>query len=160
MGSQKVQWGAESLWPWIVWLVLSTVFFPSSLTTAIKAQSIQVPWPVWLSWLGIILQNKITSDSLLGHMPGCGFKSLVRVHTRRQLINVSLSHWCFNPSLYPALSPLSKNKINKVFTTICSCNFDLARKWLSHGSYIPCLWPTRTVTLPIFTKACPWVLKG
>lgn len=37
----------------------------------------------------------------------------------------------------------------------CSCNFDSARKWLNHGSYLtPCCWPYGSGTLLIFTKAC------
>ena len=68
------------------------------------------PWPVWLSWLGIIPQSE---RSLV--------RFLVRAHVwvvvlipswgtyERQPIDVSLSHWCFSPSLSSSL-PLSLSK--------------------------------------------------
>ena len=72
----------------------------------------RAPWSVWLRWLGISPQSKRLT-----------VRFLVRVHTwilglvpvqginKRQLIDVSLSHPCFSPSLSPL--PLSKNKFKK-----------------------------------------------
>ena len=46
----------------------------------------------------------------LGRMPELQVHSLAGVPTRRQLIDISLSHQCFSPLSFSLPSPLSKNK--------------------------------------------------
>ena len=80
-----------------------------------------VPWLVWFSWLGIILQSERSRVQFLvrAHAWVAGL-----VLSWRQVINVSLSHQCFSPSLSPSL-PLSlesikeKRILKKRTTTTC-----------------------------------------
>ena len=69
-----------------------------------------MPWPVWLTWLGIVFptpfarlsgstKQKITcSIPIQGTCLGCGFSPPVGVQTE-------VTHWCFPPSLpfFPSL---------------------------------------------------------
>ena len=69
------------------------------------------PWPVWLSWLGIILQNKrLSIPSQSGHMPGLWVWSLVGVHAGGNWSVFLFLILMFSPCL-SLLSPFSK--INK-----------------------------------------------
>ena len=63
---------------------------------------------VWLSRLGNILQSARSPVQFqVGLVQALGF----RAHARdNQPINVSLSRWCFSPSLPPSLSLSLKNK--------------------------------------------------
>ena len=65
---------------------------PNHLLVFLFKLTLTWPWPVWCSWLGIILQS-IRSLVRYPARPHHWFqvRSLVRVCPRRQLINVSLS---------------------------------------------------------------------
>ena len=75
-------------------------------------RTIFLPWPVWLSWLGVVLQNKRmpvwflvrTHVWVMGPVPRWGM-------WERQPIDDSVSYWCFSRSLSPSL--LLSVKINK-----------------------------------------------
>ena len=72
-------------------------------------------WPLWVSWLGVVLQTERSQVQfpvraqawVAGSVPG-------QSACRRQLIGVSLLHWCFSPSFSPSLplSRISKRKHN------------------------------------------------
>ena len=65
-----------------------------------------MPWPVWLSWLDVLLQReKLLVAATFAIVAG---SVLAQGTNERQPIDVSLSHGCFSPSL-----PLSL-KINKI----------------------------------------------
>ena len=58
------------------------------------------PWPVWLSWLGIVLQRERLPVPFPVRAQGCRFGPGWGTYGR-QLISVSLSHQCFSPSVSP-----------------------------------------------------------
>ena len=68
---------------------------------------------MWLSWLGIVQQRGMSLVWLLirAHAWIAGSVPVQGVY-KSQPINVSLSHQCFSPSLFPSL-PLSL-KVNKL----------------------------------------------
>ena len=59
---------------------------------------------MWLSWLEHCLVNRQCWFGS-GHIPRLQVQSLVGA-CKRQLVNISLSYWCFSPTLFPSL-PLS-----------------------------------------------------
>ena len=71
------------------------------------------PWPLWLSWLGVVLQSEVSPLQFLmrAHAWFAGLDPSQGVY-KRQPINASLSDWCFSPS--SPTCPLSL-KINKKF---------------------------------------------
>ena len=71
-----------------------------------------MPWPVWLSWSSSCEQKGHQFSSQWGHMPSVRVQSSVQGACERQPIHVSLSHWCFSPSLSPSL--VLSLKINKI----------------------------------------------
>ena len=86
--------------PWGTWISLSMCILEWKWAGTSKNNYHVLLWPVWLSWLGIVLQTERLQVWFL-----------VRAHTRvagwvpgwgtyeRQPVNVSLSHQCFSPSL-------------------------------------------------------------
>ena len=68
----------------------------------------------WLRGLGVIPERERSPvRSSQGTGLGCRFGPWLCVY-KRQLIDVSLSHWCSPPSLFPSLA-LSRKSINKIF---------------------------------------------
>ena len=63
--------------------------------------------PDWCGSVGWVSFWKVKGhwfNSWSGHMPGLQVQPPVRVHTRGKLLNASLKHWCFSPSLPPSLT--------------------------------------------------------
>ena len=51
-------------------------------------------------------------NSWSGHVPRLWVWSQLRAHRRKQLIDISLSHWCFFPSPTPSLSQRNEKKMS------------------------------------------------
>ena len=102
--------------PYIFLLVLnyfafSWIFFPLifQATHLILNLTILLPWLVWLSVLGVLLQTESYQfDAWSGHMPALWARSLDG-GVWRQLIGVFLSHRCSLPVFLP---PFPSLKIN------------------------------------------------
>ena len=80
-------------------LMLVGKFIPKLVVRILK--NFLVLWPVWLSWLGVVLQTEgpwWDSQSAPSWVVG---RSLFGVHTRRQPVGVSPSQWCLSLSLPP-----------------------------------------------------------
>ena len=78
-----------------------------------------LPWPVWLSCLGIIAKCRVAG--LIPSQGTCMCCCLWSGAYRRQLINVSLP-------LFSLPSSLSENKINKIFYKRVECHSGQKRK--------------------------------
>ena len=90
------------------------------------------PWPVSLSWLGIVLQCKrlLVQFLVTAHAWVAGLIPSEGTYKRQQ-IDVSLSHRCFSPS-FSLPFPLSKNKLKKYFLKIVNkTERKLVHEWTS-----------------------------
>ena len=69
------------------------------------------PWPVWLSWLGTVLQTERSwFDSQSGHLPRLRVQFLARAHTKgNQSMLLSLSFSLPSPLSKPSLPSFSKS---------------------------------------------------
>ena len=76
--------------------------FITSVSLSLLTIMIIMPWLVWLSWLGIALQSKRLPVPFPNRAHAWVLSSVPRQGTyERQPIDVSLSRWCFSPSLCP-----------------------------------------------------------
>ena len=80
-----------------------------------------LPWLVWIHWLGIILQTKRSQVQFLVRAHAWVSSSVPTQDTcKGEPINVSLSNWCFSPSV-SLPSPLSRiNKGKRIVPTFLS----------------------------------------
>ena len=128
-----------------------TVFSLNKLTVYLLS------WSAWLTWLGVLPQSK-----------GSPVRFQVRIRAwfvisvpswgvyERQQIDVSLSQWCFSPSLSPSL-PLSlkRNKMFKILFTFFGKSRLIQKCKSKTGNlhsivwYLPFLFPFRRGDLNI-----------